>query len=74
MLRKIRSTIYIVRRLVLKGKELVKMLKKDGWEVVRIKGSHHIMKKGNQVETILVHNTDIPIGLANAIMKRTGLK
>ena len=74
MLRKIRSTIYIVRRLVLKGKELVKMLKKDGGEVVRIKGSHHIRKKGNQVETIPVHNTDIPIGLANTIMKRTGLK
>lgn len=58
----------------MKGKELVKLLKKDGWEVVRIKGSHHIMKKGNQVETIPVHNTDIPIGLANSIMKRTGLK
>lgn len=58
----------------MKGKELVKLLKKDGWEVVRVKGSHHVMKKGDQVEVIPVHNTDIPIGLANKILKRTGLK
>jgi len=28
------------------GKELVKLLKKDGWTLDRIKGSHHIMIKG----------------------------
>ncbi len=58
----------------MKGKELVKLLKKDGWEVVRVKGSHHVMKKGSQIEVILVHSTDIPIGLANKILKRAGLK
>lgn len=58
----------------MKGKELIKMLRKNGWEVIRIKGSHHIMKKGSQTVTIPVHNTDLPIGLANAIMKETGLK
>ncbi|WP_332461305.1 type II toxin-antitoxin system HicA family toxin, partial [Leptospira chreensis] len=27
------------------GKELIKVLKKDGWELDRITGSHHILKK-----------------------------
>lgn len=58
----------------MKGRELVKLLKKNGWKLIRVNGSHHIMKKGEQIEVIPVHNTDIPIGLANAIMKRTGLK
>ena len=58
----------------MKGKDLVKLLKKDGWRIVRIRGSHYVMRKGNQTEIIPVHNTDIPNGLANAIMKRIGLK
>ncbi len=31
----------------MKGKELVKLFKKDGWEATRVRGSHHVMKKGN---------------------------
>ena len=36
----------------------------------------HIWKweNGNQNEIIPVHNGDIPIGTAEAILKRTGLK
>lgn len=57
----------------MKGSELVKKLKKNGWTVDRIHGSHYIMKKGSQTEVIPVHNTDIPKGLLNKILKRTGL-
>ncbi len=58
----------------MKGKDLVKVLLKNGWVLDRIHGSHHIMKKDNQTEIIPVHNTDIPTGLLNKILKRTGLK
>lgn len=58
----------------MKGKELVKLLKKNGWRLDRINGSHYVMKKGSKIEVVPVHNTDIPIGLANAILKRAGLK
>lgn len=58
----------------MKGKELVKLLMQDGWTLDRISGSHHVMKKGDKTEIIPVHNTDIPKGLANTILKRTGLK
>lgn len=58
----------------MKGKEVVWLLKKNGWHVERITGSHHVMKKGSLTEIIPVHNTDIPKGLLNTILKRAGLK
>ena len=58
----------------MKDKDLLNLLKKNGWEVKRIPGSHHIMQKGDKTETIPVHGRDVPTGLLNAILKRTGLK
>ena len=58
----------------MKGKDLLKLFKKNGWIEVRAHGSHHIMKKENQTEIIPVHGKDVPTGLLNAILKRTGLK
>lgn len=55
------------------SKELIKLLKQNGWQKVSQKGSHLKIKKGNQVEIIPVHNKDIPIGTVKAILKRTGL-
>ena len=57
----------------MRGKELVSLLQKDGWQIVRIKGSHHILKKGNQIEVIPVHDKDLPKGLMESIIKRTGI-
>lgn len=58
----------------MKDKDLLKLLKQNGWTEVRIHGSHHILVKGSQTETIPVHGKDVPKGLLNAILKRTGLK
>lgn len=58
----------------MKGKELVKLLKKDGWALDRVNGSHHIMVKDGRSVSIPVHNTDIQKGLLHAIMKEAGLK
>ncbi len=58
----------------MKDKDLLKALIKDGWEVIRIKGSHHVLKKGDQIEVIPIHGQDVPTGLLNKILKRTGLK
>ena len=49
-------------------------LLQNGWKDVRQRGSHHRLKKDDQVEVIAVHGKDVPIGLLNAILKRTGLK
>lgn len=58
----------------MKDKDLLKALQKDGWKVVRIHGSHHILQKGDMTETLPVHGKDVPAGLLNKILKRTGLK
>lgn len=60
--------------MTMKDKDLVKLLKKNGWVVERINGSHHILKKGKKTETIPVHGKDVPNGLLEKILKRTGLK
>lgn len=57
----------------MKDKDLLKLMKQNGWVVKRINGSHHVMQKGNQIEVVPVHGKDVPTGLLNKILKRTGL-
>jgi predicted RNA binding protein YcfA (HicA-like mRNA interferase family) len=60
----------------MKVKELLKMLKEDGWQEKTQKGSHlhleHPIKKGKV--TVPVHGGDIPKGTLNSILKQAGLK
>lgn len=58
----------------MKDKDLLKLLKQNGWVVKRIHGSHHILEKDGQIETVPIHGKEVPIGLLNTILKRTGLK
>lgn len=59
----------------MKGTEIIKKLRENGWELDRIKGSHHIMKKGKQIVPVPVHGTkDIPTGTLKSIEKQTGVK
>lgn len=58
----------------MKDKDLLKLLLKHGWKIKRIPGSHYILSKDKSIETVPIHGRDIPIGLLNAILKRTGLK
>ncbi|MFP4562328.1 MAG: type II toxin-antitoxin system HicA family toxin [Spirochaetia bacterium] len=57
-------------------KELVKMLEKNGWELDRIKGSHHIMvREGSAPLSVPVHGKeDLKKGILNKLMKQGGLK
>lgn len=54
--------------------DLLKKLKKEGWEEVSIKGSHYKLKKDNKTIIIPIHGKDIKKGLLNAILKQAGLK
>lgn len=57
-------------------KELMKDLKKDGWYIDRIKGSHHILKhpiKAGRV-TIPLHKEDLKPKILQTILKQAGLK
>ena len=61
----------------MKVKDAVKLLKSDGWYLVKTKGSHkqfkHPMKKGRV--TIAGHpNHDLAPGTLNSILKQARLK
>ncbi len=58
------------------GKELLKLAKKQGFEIYRITGSHHILKhKDGRLVPIPVHsNKDLHKGTLNTILKGLGLK
>lgn len=58
----------------MKGRELVKLLKQNGWELKRVSGSHHIMEKDDKTVSVPVHNQDLRPGILNAILKYAGLK
>ena len=55
-------------------KEIIKLMKDNGWQVKRIKGSHYIMEKNGDIEIVPYHNKDLKKGLELAILKRLGLK
>ncbi|MBI2995266.1 MAG: type II toxin-antitoxin system HicA family toxin [Candidatus Melainabacteria bacterium] len=60
----------------LKPKELLSILEKAGWKIIRQKGSHiqlkHSNKPGFRV-TIPYHNKDLAHGTINSIIKQIGL-
>ena len=60
----------------MKFKEMLKLLKDDGWEEKSHKGSHlqlvHPTKLGKV--TLPAHSGDIPKGTLNSILKQAGLK
>lgn len=57
------------------GKEVLSLLKKNGWALDRISGSHHIMTKGIKTLSVPVHgNKDVPTGLLQKLLKEAGLK
>jgi predicted RNA binding protein YcfA (HicA-like mRNA interferase family) len=59
------------------GKQVIAKLKQEGWVLIRIQGSHHIMKNSelNKKIPVPVHGSkDIEIGLIKAIEKQTGVK
>lgn len=58
----------------MKDKDLLKLLKKNGWNVAKINGNHHILQKDGKTTVIPIHGKDVPTGLLNNILKETGLK
>jgi predicted RNA binding protein YcfA (HicA-like mRNA interferase family) len=58
------------------GKRMCRALKKHGWILVRVKGSHHAFQHSTRTETIVVPvhtNRDLKPGTQRSIMKDVGL-
>ena len=59
----------------MKSADLIKQLKKNGWELVSVRGSHHKFKHPNfQNPIVIPHPTkDLKKGLVSDIKKEAGL-
>ncbi len=57
------------------GRDLLKLLKANGWVLDRVRGSHHILVKGSATVSVPVHGSrDGPKGTLNAILKEAGIR
>jgi predicted RNA binding protein YcfA (HicA-like mRNA interferase family) len=59
------------------GKELAAIVKRKGWSLARIKGSHHIFIMPGRRERLVIPihgNRPLKIGLLRSLMKIAGLE
>jgi predicted RNA binding protein YcfA (HicA-like mRNA interferase family) len=58
------------------GRKLLQMLKRDGWELERVKGDHHTFKRADRTELVTIANPrkDLPIGQVRSIYRIAGWK
>ena len=57
----------------MKRRDLIKLLEINGWSFKRAGGNHDVYVKGNEREAVERHR-EIPEALAQAIIRRRGLK
>lgn len=62
----------------MKVKEIIKLIKKEGWIFQRQKGSHMVFNHPNKIGIVVVPNhgmnEDVKKGTENSILKQAGLK
>jgi predicted RNA binding protein YcfA (HicA-like mRNA interferase family) len=60
---------------ILKSKDLIRELQRSGWELVKVKGSHHQFKHPDKKGRVTVPHPkkDLPTGTVASIRKQAGL-
>ncbi len=76
---KIRDIILLmkeVKQMPMKPKELIKLLKNNGFQEIGSNGSHRKLYNPQTNKTVIVpyHNKDMKIGTEQGILKQAGLK
>lgn len=57
------------------GKQVIKILQKNGWVILRVNGSHYRLGNFNKRVTVPLHGSrDLAKGLLHAIQKQSGVK
>ncbi len=58
------------------SREIIKRLRKDGWELIHIKGSHHQFKHPQKAGRVTVPHPkrDLPVGTLKSIFRQAGWK
>ena len=61
----------------MKVREVIKLIEKDGWYLVRTRGDHRQFKHPKKVGRVTISGNlgrDMPPGTLNSVMKQAGLK
>ena len=61
---------------VVSASELIKVLEKEGFRVVRQRGSHIVLQKRTEestITTVVPNHKELALGTLRSILKRTGL-
>jgi len=61
----------------LKVKDIIRMIEKDGWKLVRTRGSHRHFHHPTKPGTVTIagkESIDMPVGTLNSVLKQAGLK
>ena len=61
----------------MKVREVIKIIKKDGWYLVRTRGDHRQFKNPKKSGRVTISGNlarDMPQGTLNSVMKQAGLK
>ena len=61
----------------MKVKDLIKLVEKDGWIMVRTRGSHRQFHHPTKPGTVTIagkEGIDMPVGTLNSVLKQAGLK
>ena len=58
-----------------KPKDVVELLEKAGFELKRVKGSHHffVHPETKKITTVPMHNKELPKGTLYAILRQAGI-
>lgn len=56
------------------GRAIARTLERKGWQLIRIRGSHHLYGRGSARIVVPVHgNEALKMGLQRDLMKQAGL-
>ena len=73
--RQVDNTPYRLYVVAVLGKDLVPLLKKNGWTLDHVRGSHYVFSKGGQYLSVPVHaGKELGKGLLHELLKKAGLK
>lgn len=70
------GTRFIAPQVSISSRELIRKLEADGWQLVRVTGSHHHCKHARKpgVVTVAHPQKDVKIGTLRSIERRSGVK
>ncbi len=64
--------LHIMRGMEQDSRKIITKLKRDGFELIKVKGSHHKLKKDDKVVIVPHPKKNLPIGTARSIAQQAG--